>query len=108
LGCILAQCHIHAFDTAPITTTAHKTTLTESYSFDSIYSPSTPGHKSCYHCAAVMINHVLLRLALFKREGTNHTPHYPGLVTPKRSSPRTLSLLLSGDRDEESKLVCIT
>lgn len=67
-------------------------------------TPLTPG----YHCAAVMINHVLLRLALFKREGTNHTPHYPGLVTPKRSSPRTLSLLLSGDRDEESKLVCIT
>lgn len=50
------------------------------------YHPSW--HQGC-HCAPVMINHVLQRLALFRREGTNHTPHYPGLVTPKRSSPRT-------------------
>lgn len=45
----------------------------------------TPG----YHCAPVMINHVLQRLALSRREGTNHMPHYPGLVTPKQSGPRT-------------------
>lgn len=48
-------------------------------------TPLTPG---C-HCAPVMINHVLQRLALFRREGTNHTPHYPGLVTPKQYRPRT-------------------
>lgn len=48
-------------------------------------TPLTPG---C-HCAPVMINHVLQRLALSRREGTNHMPHYPGLVTPKQSGPRT-------------------
>lgn len=40
-------------------------------------------------CAPVMIHHVLQRLALSRREGTNHTPHYPSLVTPKHSGPRT-------------------
>lgn len=48
-------------------------------------TPLTPG---C-HCAPVTINHVLQSLALFEREGTNHTPHYPGLVTLKRCRPRT-------------------
>lgn len=51
----------------------------------SVRTPLTPG---C-HCAPVMINHVVQRLALFGREGTNHTPHYPGLVTLKHCSPRT-------------------
>lgn len=50
---------------------------------------ATPLTPAC-HCAPVMINHVLQRLALSWREGTNHTPHYPGLVTLEQSSPRTL------------------
>ena len=65
-------------------------------------TPLTPGS----HCAPVMIHHVLKRLALSMREGTNHTPHYPGLVTPKGSIvPRHLSLLLREEKEEERKCV---
>lgn len=48
-------------------------------------TPLTPG---C-HCAPVTINHILQSLALLEREGTNHTPHYPGLVTLERCRPGT-------------------
>lgn len=56
-------------------------------------------HQGC-HCAPVTINHVVRRLALFRREGTNHTPHYPGLVTLKQCSPRDTSACccLDGER----------
>lgn len=69
----------------------------------SVCTPLTPG---C-HCAAVMINHVVQRLALFRREGTNHTPHYPGLVTLKQCSPWDTSACccLDGER-KKNKCVC--
>lgn len=54
----------------------------------SVCTNATPLTPVC-HCAPVMIDHVLQRLALSWREETNHTPHYPGLVTPMRSSPKT-------------------
>lgn len=65
-------------------------------------TPLTPGG----HCAAVMINHVLQRRALFKREGTNHTPHYPGLVTPKRSGPRTPQPVAVWRKRRRERSVC--
>lgn len=57
--------------------------MTEFYRGGSVCIHTTPLTPGC-HCAPVTINHVLQSLALFEREGTNHTPHYPGLVTLKR------------------------
>lgn len=88
-----------------LTACAQLSRVTECYRGGSVCThttPLTPG----WHCAPVMINHVLQRLALFGREGTNHTPHYPGLVTPKRSGPRTPQPVAVW-RERGSEQVCV-
>lgn len=89
--CMLAYVHmrVHAcVFCVYLTAYAQLSGVTGCYRGGSMCTHATPLTPGC-HCALVMINHVLQRRVLFGREGTNHTPHYPGLVTPQRSSPRT-------------------
>lgn len=82
------KCHCVHSRHVCVTVYAQLSWVTEFYRGGSMCTHTTPLTPGC-HCAPVMINHVLQRLALFRREGTNHTPHYPGLVTLKQCSPRT-------------------
>lgn len=86
--CCTELCTCMCIHVVCVTAYAQLSWVTECYRGGSMRTHTTPLTPGC-HCAPVMINHVLQRLTLFRREGTNHTPHYPGLVTPKRGSPRT-------------------